>query len=223
MTLAQLRDQLAARFSKEELRNLCFDLAINPELLPDTTIYSMARELVAYCERNERLSDLIGRCRALRPQATWTEPTLPEQKGGTTDTDANKKRKQPAEGDVYRVKMGNVGNQAQVAVGRNIQQSQTTGSPVPDLLADVLTAIRTDLVGEERQAAEETVEALQAELQAAEPDINKLVTLKDRLIALGGQVATATQQLFANEQVQAFVKTAAEIALSATLKRLTGM
>jgi hypothetical protein len=220
MTLPDLRDQLAGRFNKAELVNLCFDLGINHEQFPDTTLVEMARELVAYCRRSGRLPQLIARCRVLRPHLTWIEPPLPEEKSSLTAK--TKPQAKTRKGDDFRVKLGNVGSQAQFAVGRNIQQSQSTAGPSRELMADIFAAIKSDLVGGRRQTAQKAAEDLQAELNASEPDIGKLQTLKLSLTALGGKVAAATQLLFSHEQVQAVLKHAAEIAVAATLRQLKG-
>ena len=72
-TLAQLRLNLAQHFDREELRTLCFDLGIKHENFPDP-LDSMARELVAYCERSQQISQLVNRCRELRPDVSWVGP-----------------------------------------------------------------------------------------------------------------------------------------------------
>jgi formylglycine-generating enzyme required for sulfatase activity len=73
---AELRQKLAEHFNKEELRTLCFDLGIEHENLPDAKD-GMARELVAYCERQGRIPDLVAACQRLRPKVVWdTRATL---------------------------------------------------------------------------------------------------------------------------------------------------
>jgi formylglycine-generating enzyme required for sulfatase activity len=67
---ADLRQKLAEHFNKEELRTLCFDLGIEHENLPDTKD-GMARELVAYCERQGRIPELAAACQRLRPKVVW--------------------------------------------------------------------------------------------------------------------------------------------------------
>ena len=70
---AYLRQKIAASFNKEELFNLCFDLSIQYEDLPDT-LDGMARELVARCERHGQLADLVAACQRLRPTIPWLRP-----------------------------------------------------------------------------------------------------------------------------------------------------
>ena len=72
--LAELRQNLATHFNREELRTLCFDLDIDHENLPEAKD-SMARELVAHCERRQCILELARKCRKLRPEVAW--PSLP--------------------------------------------------------------------------------------------------------------------------------------------------
>jgi hypothetical protein len=67
-----LRQKLATLFNKDGLETLCFDLGVEHEDLPETR-GGMARELIAQCERQGRLSELIAACRQLRPQVAWEE------------------------------------------------------------------------------------------------------------------------------------------------------
>ena len=53
-----LRDILVTHFSDGELRDLCFDLGIDYESLPGEGKSAKARELVAYCQRRDRLAEL---------------------------------------------------------------------------------------------------------------------------------------------------------------------
>jgi formylglycine-generating enzyme required for sulfatase activity len=77
---ADLRQKLAEHFNKEELRTLCFDLGIEHENLPDTKD-GMARELVAYCERQGRIPELAATCQRLRPRVEWgmSSAVMPER------------------------------------------------------------------------------------------------------------------------------------------------
>jgi hypothetical protein len=71
MDFALLRTQITTYFNKEELRNLCHDLNIKYENLPDETLEGKARELVEYCRRYGRESDLLQHCQKLRPHVNW--------------------------------------------------------------------------------------------------------------------------------------------------------
>ena len=83
MDLPQLRDILATYFSDGELRDLCFDLGIDYESLPGEGKASKARELVAYCQRRDRLTDLETACRRLRPNAFKDNPTTSAESATT--------------------------------------------------------------------------------------------------------------------------------------------
>lgn len=58
-SLVQLRQELAASCSYEELRTLCFDLGVTFDDLPGEGITAKARELVAHMERQRRIPDLV--------------------------------------------------------------------------------------------------------------------------------------------------------------------
>lgn len=62
---------LSERFSQSELQRLCFELAIDYDDLPGTTKTDKARELIAYFERRDRMSDLIETGKRLRPDIPW--------------------------------------------------------------------------------------------------------------------------------------------------------
>ncbi|MCB9435230.1 MAG: hypothetical protein H6668_24980 [Ardenticatenaceae bacterium] len=64
---AQLRDWLVDHFSVEEMRDVCAELGIRSDEFPQT-LSAMAREMVEYCERRQRLSELAGAVRRARPQ-----------------------------------------------------------------------------------------------------------------------------------------------------------
>ena len=65
-----LRQNLVDHFNREELRTLCFDLGIEHEDLPDAK-EGLARELVAHCQRRGIITDLVAKCRKLRPDVSW--------------------------------------------------------------------------------------------------------------------------------------------------------
>jgi hypothetical protein len=69
MDLPQLRDFITRNFNDSELRDLCFDLGIEYENLGGDNKSAKARELVAYCQRHGRLTELETTCRRLRPNA----------------------------------------------------------------------------------------------------------------------------------------------------------
>lgn len=58
-------------FSEEDLRTLCFELDVDYENLSGDTKLGKARELILEMERQGRLSELIERCRQVRPNLVW--------------------------------------------------------------------------------------------------------------------------------------------------------
>lgn len=72
-TLAAFQQKLAETFDDEEVRQLCFALAIEYEDLTATTRHGRIRELVGYARRHGRLADLTHYTRRQRPHATWPD------------------------------------------------------------------------------------------------------------------------------------------------------
>jgi hypothetical protein len=70
MNLVELRDFINTYFSDSELRDLCFELSIDYESLGGDNKPAKARELVAYCQRRNRLAELETACLQLRPNAS---------------------------------------------------------------------------------------------------------------------------------------------------------
>lgn len=63
----KLRMLLVERFNEDEIRTLCFDLEIDYEVLPGIGKAGKVRELVLYCIRHNRFSDLIVKLCCSRP------------------------------------------------------------------------------------------------------------------------------------------------------------
>lgn len=68
---SKLRVAIAKHFNLSELKNLCQDLDIIYDNLPDTTISGKARELVEHCIRHGSLNKLINTLKELRPHVNW--------------------------------------------------------------------------------------------------------------------------------------------------------
>ena len=66
-----LRHNITTYFNASELRNLCFDLNVDYDNLQGEGKGDKARELVAYMERHERISELVEACKGLYPKVTW--------------------------------------------------------------------------------------------------------------------------------------------------------
>jgi hypothetical protein len=69
----QLVDLLSDRFNEEELKSLCFQLAVDYENLPAVGKSNRARELIHYMDRRDRLSELLEEIKVLRPELPWQE------------------------------------------------------------------------------------------------------------------------------------------------------
>ena len=74
-----LPQQISRHFTKDELRELCYDLAINYENIRGETIDAKALALVEYCAHHGKIARLLELCREKRPLPTWTQdqPTTP--------------------------------------------------------------------------------------------------------------------------------------------------
>ncbi len=69
---AQLKEAMMERFITKEVRELCFDMAIDPEEIPNReTISGFVQELIWYCQRRKRLEELFQKCREARPKYEW--------------------------------------------------------------------------------------------------------------------------------------------------------
>ena len=67
-TRSTLVKALEDEFSLEEIRNLCFDLGLDPDNIPGNTKASKARELILYCERRGTVRQLGEAIRRARPE-----------------------------------------------------------------------------------------------------------------------------------------------------------
>jgi hypothetical protein len=70
-SFVELWRAIVTYFNLEELRNVCFQLSIDYESLGGETKEAKARELVSYCNRHGRISDLLDICRRQRPHAAY--------------------------------------------------------------------------------------------------------------------------------------------------------
>jgi hypothetical protein len=69
--LQGLRRNLEASFNLDELRGLCFELAVEFENLKGETLHVKTIELVSYCQRRRLLTRLVETCQQLRPEIDW--------------------------------------------------------------------------------------------------------------------------------------------------------
>ncbi len=75
MNQAKLLELITKHFSEEELKTVCFSMSfvVDYESLPAQGKINKARELIEYCERRGRLSELVKICQELRPKAKWSK------------------------------------------------------------------------------------------------------------------------------------------------------
>jgi hypothetical protein len=219
MPLTSFRDLLATRFSLEELQSLCLDLGIPYEEIPGNTLTAKVEGVIGYARRRQMLPQLWARGRQLRPKAAWPDLDDLLEAARTAPPPAPN-----AGGSSYHVHIGgNVGAGAQLAVGQSITQVQARDAgPAAELLAELRAAIQAELTPDAAAAAGREVAALQDELAAAEPSLTRLEQLREYFATLGGHVAAAAKAVFQSEPAQAALKTAAEIAVTAALKRFGG-
>ena len=72
ISLTNLRQMLACRFNESELRDLCFDLKVDYDNLPGEGKSDKARELIAYLDRRNSISELVRMGQQIRPDISWS-------------------------------------------------------------------------------------------------------------------------------------------------------
>lgn len=68
---ATFHDQMASAFSLDELRQICFDLAVPFEEVPGERLSDRCRELYLLMERRGDLHRLVAVCQQERPDENW--------------------------------------------------------------------------------------------------------------------------------------------------------
>lgn len=66
------RENLTKYFIDSELKDLCFDLDVDYEILPGISKSDKARELIIYLRNRNRIDELVNQCRKLRPGVDWS-------------------------------------------------------------------------------------------------------------------------------------------------------
>ena len=69
--LKKLRDNVKLSFSESDLKDLCFDLDIDYDDLPDSSRKDKIREVILYLKRRKRIPEFIQICRDKRPHTHW--------------------------------------------------------------------------------------------------------------------------------------------------------
>ena len=67
----QLRDQIIEYFDEGELRSLCFDLHIDYGNWSEMSKINKVEGVITYLHHRGRLTELLDRCRRLRPHLPW--------------------------------------------------------------------------------------------------------------------------------------------------------
>ena len=69
--LLLLHGKLEAYFSLDDLRQIAFELRTDDESIGGATKPAYAREMLKYFDRRGRIAELVGVCRAARPDVAW--------------------------------------------------------------------------------------------------------------------------------------------------------
>lgn len=69
--LPALREQLITAFNDNELRDICFEMRVDYEIIDGTNKAAKARDLLTYLDRRNRIPELILFCQQERPAYSW--------------------------------------------------------------------------------------------------------------------------------------------------------
>lgn len=87
-TAVQIQMILASRLDLEELKTLCFRLGINFDNLRGEGLEGKARELAAFFQRRQQISDLVQAIQSYRPDITISIPTQSSSDGSSSPGEA---------------------------------------------------------------------------------------------------------------------------------------
>lgn len=102
MKLQELNKKINRTFNESELKNLCFNLEIDYENLSGNTKSDKIRELILFCQRHNRISELLKNCERLRPNIKWDSQKLSQNirqrhEPEAVDHDLHKKKQADAQ------------------------------------------------------------------------------------------------------------------------------
>jgi len=80
---AGLRELIYQHFNLDELKTICFDLYIKYEDLSEGNLQAKVRELLEFCERNNRLDELVLIASQMRPNVQFDIPVEKEAVAST--------------------------------------------------------------------------------------------------------------------------------------------
>lgn len=69
--LPALREQIISAFNDNELRDICFEMRVDYEIVDGTNKSAKARELITFLRRRGRIPELILICQKQRPSMEW--------------------------------------------------------------------------------------------------------------------------------------------------------
>jgi tetratricopeptide (TPR) repeat protein len=217
--LTWLRQVLLDRFNEEELRTLCFDMALDYEMLPGRDKGGKTRELLDYLHRRNRIAELITLLRSARPDIRETdlfatsisEPIRAEQFQAIIWTSA-KRTVLTADGIVARRQVLRTIDDVYTAIAVALQRDDITrvsGDHQDELVRRALTQQRTLLIIDNFETVDDAnVITFLREL----PDPTKaIVTTRHRIdaaypIRLGDMPWLDAQKLIANQSEEKQVK-----------------
>ena len=75
--IGPLSRQIAQAFSRQEIRDICFDLAIDPDEMPEKAKTEQCSWLIENLQRAGRLPELLSLLQKKRPQFDWQRPIVP--------------------------------------------------------------------------------------------------------------------------------------------------
>jgi hypothetical protein len=142
MDRVDLLKWIREKFNDNELRDLCFELGIDYERLLGEGKAAKARELVAYCQRCDRLAELEQAAQRMRPGAALSQ-SKPSAQGGQIDASRSISIGGSAEGSIIIVGDGNRVNSQQTIDGAGMEPSSPR-----NLLAEARENLR--LIGERK-------------------------------------------------------------------------
>ncbi len=78
--IGPLSRQIAQAFSRGDVRDLCFDLSIDPDEMPEKAKTEQCAWLIESLQWTGRLPELLSLLQERRPQYDWQKPIIPTQK-----------------------------------------------------------------------------------------------------------------------------------------------
>ena len=224
--LADLRQKLADYFDDGELKSLCFDLGVAYDELPGEGKANKARELVAFMERRDRMSELVAECARQRPKVSWGLSSDGDDAAASNDGREQQRAVREAVGSIQLpdrvagdVIIAQIGAGAEnVAVGKNVAQSIGTWSEPDDKqvigqrltqVAAAFDKVRGQVDATIAAVADFQIKLLRSELEKTAkgetPSANVITQVGEWLLSNVPQMTPALASLFAAPAVNKVV------------------